>query len=87
MNGALTLLLAMLLFAGALAAMAIGVIISNKPLKGSCGGIGALGLARDCELCGARSGHCQQQRSAAAGSVPTAPGAGKKARSDPAGRR
>lgn len=34
-----------------LVGMALGVIFSNKPLKGSCGGLGkAMGNA--CEICG-----------------------------------
>lgn len=33
-------------------AMSIGVIVSNKPIKGSCGGLGSLGLKEDCPICG-----------------------------------
>lgn len=35
-----------------IAAMAIGVILSDKPLKGSCGGINSLGLKDNCPICG-----------------------------------
>ena len=37
-------------------AMAIGVIVANKPLKGSCGGLSNLGLKDDCPICGGGDG-------------------------------
>lgn len=42
-----TFLLAMIVFAVVVAAMAIGVIFGRKPIAGSCGGLGAVGL--ECE--------------------------------------
>ena len=45
-----TYLLAAALMAISLAGMAIGVILSNKALKGSCGGLGAI-MGTDCDLC------------------------------------
>ena len=32
--------------------MSIGVIFSNKPIKGSCGGLQSLGLKGKCDICG-----------------------------------
>lgn len=33
-------------------AMALGVILSKKPIAGSCGGLNKLGLKEDCPICG-----------------------------------
>ena len=52
----LTTLLAIVFFSLLFAGMAIGVILANKPVKGSCGGIGASG---DCGLCG-KSRQCRK---------------------------
>ena len=45
-----TILISFVVMAVALFGMAIGVIISNKKLKGSCGGLGAV-MGDDCDFC------------------------------------
>ena len=40
-------------------AMAIGVVFSNKPIKGSCGGLNALGMKEGCEICGGDDSKCE----------------------------
>lgn len=44
------------------AGMAIGVIFSNKPLKGSCGGVGKALQEDDytCEICGDDESKCEE---------------------------
>lgn len=42
------------------AAMAVGVILSNRPIKGSCGGLAAIGMKQDCEICGGSRDKCEE---------------------------
>ena len=43
------------------AAMSIGVIAGREPIKGSCGGIGALGIDQSCEICGGDPKRCDEE--------------------------
>ncbi|HEB28066.1 MAG TPA: (Na+)-NQR maturation NqrM [Porticoccus sp.] len=45
-----------------MAGMAIGVIMGRKPLKGSCGGVGAALGEKDytCDLCGDDPNKCEE---------------------------
>ncbi|WP_286298098.1 (Na+)-NQR maturation NqrM [Vibrio apostichopi] len=44
----MTFLLTLLGFVGIVFLMAIGVIFSRKPIKGSCGGLAQLDIEREC---------------------------------------
>ena len=45
------ILLSVLIVALAMAAIGCGIFFGRSPPKGSCGGLGALGLKNACELC------------------------------------
>ena len=46
------------------AAMAIGVIFKDQPIKGSCGGMSAIGIDTACDICGGDTGKCDQENQA-----------------------
>jgi len=50
--------ISMLVVALVIAGMAIGVIMGRPPIKGSCGGLGALGVDQACDLCGGDPRRC-----------------------------
>jgi hypothetical protein len=53
----LTLIIVGLVIAG----MAIGVILGRAPIKGSCGGLGAVGIEGACEICGGDPQRCEEE--------------------------
>lgn len=53
----LVLAIVILLIAG----MSIGVIFGRKPISGTCGGIGALGINASCDICGGNTQKCQEE--------------------------
>ena len=55
-----TFILATIMFLVLFAAMAVGVIFSNKPIKGSCGGLNNIGLGGTCEICGGDLDKCEE---------------------------
>lgn len=42
-------------------AMSVGVIFSSKPIKGSCGGMTALGMDTACDICGGDQEKCEKE--------------------------
>ena len=42
-------------------AMAVGVLAGRPPIKGSCGGMGALGIDTSCDLCGGNPQRCDEE--------------------------
>ena len=55
----MTMILAFLLMLVIVAAMSVGVILGRKPIAGSCGGMKALGLNGECQVCGRQPGSCE----------------------------
>ncbi|MFV0477441.1 MAG: (Na+)-NQR maturation NqrM [Parahaliea sp.] len=56
-----TFLVSTMVFALVMAAMAVGVMAGREPIKGSCGGIGALGIDRECGICGGDPVRCETE--------------------------
>jgi hypothetical protein len=44
-----------------MAGMAVGVMAGRPPIKGSCGGMGALGIDTTCDLCGGDPQRCDEE--------------------------
>lgn len=40
--------------------MAIGVIFGRKPIAGSCGGMAAVGMESECDVCGGDKSRCDK---------------------------
>ena len=60
----MTFVLALLVFLLIMAAMAVGVIFGRAPIKGSCGGLGAIGIDQECEICGGDPQRCDSSSDA-----------------------
>lgn len=54
-------LMTMLVMGLVIAAMAVGVMAGRGPIKGSCGGMGALGVDTACEICGGNPQRCEEE--------------------------
>ena len=53
-------LLALIVMLVIVAGMAVGVMAGRKPLKGSCGGLAAVGIEGRCEICGDDPSRCEK---------------------------
>ena len=60
----MTFVLALFVFMMIMAAMAVGVIFGRAPIKGSCGGLGAVGIDQECEICGGDPQRCDSNSDA-----------------------
>lgn len=56
-----TLILAFGLLLLVMAGMAVGLILRGQPIKGSCGGISALGMGAACDICGGDAAKCEKE--------------------------
>lgn len=59
-----TFIFAFLLMLVVVSVMAVGVVFGRQPISGSCGGMKALGLDMECEICGGDLSKCNSSTSA-----------------------
>lgn len=43
-------------------AMSVGVLMGRKPISGSCGGMSALGMETECDICGGNPQICETEQ-------------------------
>jgi hypothetical protein len=66
----MTLFLITFVFIGlVMAGMAVGVLAGRGPIKGSCGGMGALGINTSCDICGGNTQRCEEETRSAGSAV------------------
>lgn len=64
-----TLILAFVVIALIITGMAVGVLFGRKPIAGSCGGMSAIGMVSDCDICGGNKDVCETEQEKKAGKV------------------
>lgn len=42
-------------------AMCVGIMMGRKPISGSCGGMSALGIDTECDICGGNPDLCDNE--------------------------
>ena len=55
-----TVIVAFFVMLALVGVMAVGVIFGRQPIAGSCGGMKALGLEMECEVCGGDPQMCEK---------------------------
>ena len=55
-----TVIVAFFVMLALVAAMAVGVMFGRQPIAGSCGGMKALGMEMECEVCGGDPQMCEK---------------------------
>jgi uncharacterized protein len=55
-----TMLLAFLFVSALVTMMSVGLFFGRKPISGSCGGMKALGMNVECEICGGNPDVCKE---------------------------
>jgi hypothetical protein len=55
-----TIIVAFFVMLTLVAAMAVGVMLGRQPIAGSCGGMKALGMEMECEVCGGDPQMCEK---------------------------
>ncbi|ODC02961.1 ApbE family protein [Terasakiispira papahanaumokuakeensis] len=57
-----TLWLTLLALAVIMLIMSVGVLMGRKPIAGSCGGMSALGMETECDVCGGDKQVCETEQ-------------------------
>ncbi len=55
-------ILSFLIMVAIVVAMSVGVLMGRKPIKGSCGGMSALGIGTACDICGGDTRKCEERQ-------------------------
>jgi|MDTB01.3.fsa_nt_gb hypothetical protein len=64
-----TVIIAFFVMLALIGAMAVGVIFGRQPIAGSCGGMKALGMEMECEVCGGDPMNCEKSAFAPSSNV------------------
>lgn len=65
-----TFIITAVVFGIVIAVMAVGVMSGRGPIKGSCGGMGALGIDTACDICGGNPQRCEEETRSEDGEKP-----------------